>query len=396
MSKNIEDIFRSSLENHEESYDASAWNSISEKLDSKSESINKSKKSNWSTYSIVAAGIVIGGYLLLNRNENQIPKIISKEKEKQNETIILEKNDQKNIIIPKENTYKKNQIHKTIITSTPQKQIEKSLEITPKIDSNNENKESKKVLQVTARAIYCQGERETFKNENDFTIYLIHQSGKHFTIKQNDKLTIELNETGDYFWSIENTLNTENKMHAFEVITSTKINFNLPQELDYSKGIPNIQLTTNSKGNNKWYLNGKPYSQGKDVELTIFNKGLYEIKLVNEFNGCQTEIVKTFNSYENYNLMSVNGIDPNHSDPKRNSFIPYALTLRNVNFRMLIISPTTGEVIFETNDIEKPWRGQNQKTDELVPENSEYIWKVIIYNPEKGEKSEYKGRVTRI
>ena len=63
---------------------------------------------------------------------------------------------------------------------------------------------------------------------------------------------------------------------------------------------------------------------------------------------------------------------------------------------MLIISPSTGETIFETTDLDKPWRGQNEKTEELVPENSDYIWKVILSNPVKGEKSEYKGRITRI
>ena len=50
----------------------------------------------------------------------------------------------------------------------------------------------------------------------------------------------------------------------------------------------------------------------------------------------------------------------------------------------------------DTNGLDKPWKGKNDKTDELVPENSEFIWKVIISNPIQGEKSEYKGRITRI
>jgi hypothetical protein len=63
---------------------------------------------------------------------------------------------------------------------------------------------------------------------------------------------------------------------------------------------------------------------------------------------------------------------------------------------ILTIKYTINDGVFETSDLDKPWKGQIEKTDELVPENSEYIWKVILENPIKGEKTEYKGRITRI
>jgi hypothetical protein len=396
MSKQIEDIFKNSLEHYEESYDPSAWDALQARLDSKSEPNQKTKKTNWKTFSIVAVGLTIGGYYFFKSSEEKpVQKVEEKETLKTAQETKSENKEIK-ITTPTKNNPTRKFKSTEVVNLNPQKTIEKTIEITPTTEDKHDTQVSNKSFEMSSREVYCQGEKATFKNENDFTVYLIHQSGKYHTIKKNDKLTLELIDSGDYYWSFENNLNTVNKMHAFEVIVSPNLNFTLPNDFDFSDGLPKIQLASNSKGNNKWYLNGKPIAQGKEVDINIFSKGSYEIKLINEFNGCQSELSKNFNSSENYNLLSVTGIDPNHSDPKRNSFIPYALTIRKVNFRMFIISQSTGEIIFETNDVDRPWKGQNQKTNELVPENSEYIWKVIINDPEKGEKSEYKGRVTRI
>jgi hypothetical protein len=397
MSKNIEELFKQSLEHHEENYDPSAWDALQSKLDSKQETNKKTKSSNWKTLTLITATIGVAGYFMFS-NKSDSKKIELKKptlkieiKETPSYRISNEKQDIKKVV--KESVNKN--IKQINSSSVPQKSVEKTVEF--KIEDNKNNqKETKRTLIVTSRPTYCQGEIESFKNENEHTIYLIHESGKHYTIRNEEKKSIELNDVGTYYWSFENTLNTENKLKGFEVINSPKINFITPQEFDISSGLPIVSLTSNQNGNNKWYVNGKPYAQGKDFDLYTFNKGKYEIKLINEINGCKSELTKYFYSEENYNLISANGVEPNHSDPKRNSFLPYALFLRKTEFRMLIISPITGETIFETTDLDKPWKGKNEKTDELVPENSEYIWKVILTNPVKGEKSEYKGRITRI
>ena len=397
MSKNIEELFKQSLEHYEESYDPSAWNALQSKLDSIKETNKKSKSFDFKTITLITTTIGIAGYFtLFNKTEvKKEQKTNSNNTEIINTTIKDIPNDNKkiNTIIK---TPKKSSVKQTNISSTlPQKSSEKTIEFNYE-ENKIDQKETKRTLHVTSRPIYCQGEVEILKNENDHTIYLIHESGRHYSIRKEEKKSIELNEIGIYYWSFDNTLNTENKIKGFEVISTPNINFTPPQEIDLTNGLPTVTLSSNHLGNNKWYINGKPYGQGKEIELYTFNKGKYEIKLINESNGCKSELTKWFDADENYNLMSVTGIEPNHSDPKRNSFIPYALYLRKTEFRMLIISPITGETIFETSDLDKPWKGQIEKTDELVPENSEYIWKVILLNPVKGEKTEYKGRITRI
>jgi len=398
MSKDIEDLFKQSLENYEESYDPSAWDALQSKLDSNQKNNQNSKFSNIKTITLIAVTLGVASYFIFS-NKTEIKK--EKEKIKHTEKEINKQPLKVNVPIENKpskeifNNQKINFVKQINKPSSNQKSIEKTIEF--KFDEkNNDQKIVKRTLQATSRLEYCQGEIENFKNENEYTLYLIHESGKYYTIKKDEKKSIELNDIGTYYWSFEFSLNTEDKLKGFEVVTSPKINFNLPQEIDLSNGLPLLTLNSNQTNNNKWFINGKPYGQGKEIDVYTFNKGKYEIKLVTESNGCKSELTKWFDAEENYNLMSVTGIDPNHSDPKRNSFIPYALFLRKTEFRMLIISPSTGETIFETTDLDKPWRGQNEKTEELVPENSDYIWKVILSNPVKGEKSEYKGRITRI
>ena len=397
MSKNIEDLFKQSLENYEESYDPSAWDALQSKLDSKQEPSKNSKSSNnWKMFTLITATIGVAGYFIFS-SKKETNKVEAKEipvKTEIKENITYPISNEKKTNVEDKKTPTKIFVKQTNSTTLPQKEVEKTIEF--KVEDKKGQNETKRTLLVTSRPIYCQGEIETFKNENEHTLYLIHESGKHYSIRKDEKKPIELNDVGTYYWSFENTLNTDNKLKGFEVINSPKINFTPPQEVDLSSGLPIVSLSSNHNGNNKWYVNGKPYAQGKEIDLYAFNKGKYEIKLINESNGCKSELTKSFDSDDNYNLMSVTGIDPNHSDPKRNSFIPYALFLRKTDFRMLIISPTTGETIFETSELDKPWRGKNEKTDELVPENSEFIWKVILTNPVKGEKTEYKGRITRI
>jgi hypothetical protein len=144
-------------------------------------------------------------------------------------------------------------------------------------------------------------------------------------------------------------------------------------------------------------LNNKVITTNRELSLAIFSKGLNTISLkVENNNGCKSTTVKSMTVEENYNLLAVTGFEPNHYDSKRNSFIPFALTLRNTPFKMVIIDPKNNKVIYETSDSSKPWDGIDQTTNELVPENSTYIWKVTLYKPEKTEKSEYMGKITRI
>jgi hypothetical protein len=92
----------------------------------------------------------------------------------------------------------------------------------------------------------------------------------------------------------------------------------------------------------------------------------------------------------------VNAFTPNSLDERNTSFMPYALTKRDAAFKMIIIDPSNGAVIFETMNVNQPWTGINKNTGEVVEGNKSYVWKVVLQNPENGESPEYMGTVVRL
>jgi hypothetical protein len=400
---NIEEIFKSSLENYESPYDPKSWESISTKLDKQT---IKTKKWN-STKTLVVASIVLISsslFFIDNKKEEKSQQKITSTKVKTNIVIPTEK--QKNIELPTKNiksiaktTTKSISITQPLLNEQKTLSSEHSTE-SKSINHLDHNSKSNKTIitfSVTSKEMYCLGETELLINENNYPIYLINEHNKIVRFEANEKQKITFNHLGRYYWSRENHLNTKEKMDAFIVKETTFINFNLPNNLDFGDGLPMFTTSTNTNQSIKWFINNRYTSDEKEINTPLFNKGSYEISLqsINE-NGCKSETSKIFNVEQNYNLLSVTGFEPSHNDPKRNVFMPFALKTRNTPFRMIIIDPNTNQVIFETNDIDKPWDGTNQITNQLVPVNSQFIWKVTLLSPVKNEKNEYRGIITRI
>ena len=95
-------------------------------------------------------------------------------------------------------------------------------------------------------------------------------------------------------------------------------------------------------------------------------------------------------------MLAATAFDLQSRDKRNNSFIPFALTVRSVDFAMIIIDPKDGGILFETTDASNPWTGIDKRTGQLVETNKPFIWKVVLKNPEQGEKADYKGVITRL
>jgi hypothetical protein len=63
---------------------------------------------------------------------------------------------------------------------------------------------------------------------------------------------------------------------------------------------------------------------------------------------------------------------------------------------MVILDPNDGGIVYETSDASQPWDGIDSRDGKMIGSNKTFVWKVSIKNPESGEKSEYKGTITRI
>ena len=98
---------------------------------------------------------------------------------------------------------------------------------------------------------------------------------------------------------------------------------------------------------------------------------------------------------KDYNLLAPSAINLSDESGKNNTFMPYALTVRNTRFTLTILDPVSGETIFQTIDPSQPWDGTDKRTGNIVA-GSNFIWNVVIANPQPGENANYKGVITRL
>ena len=403
INNKLEDSIKSSLENYEIPYDESAWTAMSAKLD-KVKPVKEpflAKPKNW--FIISASLVTITSITLFFVLDSNQP---TKKSEKKSNTSITpnlseEKNEQIKITESGPSTKRKikNKSIKKIIESKSASQDEKIIKNEPIVIKNYNDvvkNDAVSIIPVTLNA-YCQYEQIEFSNKNNFIIVLKTPS-RSIQVFPSKKETIELREVGNYYWISEEDKNNSQVLKlAFRVKENPYPTANLGNDIQIVNGIPCLKATTSSNSSITWFLNNEKKGNEKEVKFTLFTKGPHYISLsiVNE-NSCENKINMTYNAEENYNLLSPNGIETTHSDPRRRTFMPEALKERNTPFRMIIINPTDGKTIFETSDADNPWDGTNQHTGELVPTNIDFIWKVYLSHPEKNEKNEYYGKITRI
>ncbi len=404
MNKDIANKIKSSLENYEAPYDASAWEKMSQGLDAKPTSGSNSFLSSPKTW-IVASMTIIGASLAVYSVSKESSKPIHSSKKNnteiptvnENTNILLTKketkinvSDEHPVTLKKENTANlSTEIHAESTVDNFNNQESATIKQTPILKGNERHVKS--FILPKTNKIYCLGEKVEIYNPNLSEIILTYVNGKQIKIDGQESMLISLKQEGQYFWNGDKI--------AFEVKEKPTVNFSLPSDIIYENGIPTITLTSDlNVKTQKWIFDQKVISTNDDVKLNIFNKEKYSITLaVIGLNGCENQMTKTFypDPDFHYNLKAPNGFDPTSSNPKRNTFLPLSLLERDTPFKMLIIDPKDGKIIFETNDKNNPWDGKDQKTDQLVSEGSEYIWKVILMSPEKNEKNEYRGTITR-
>jgi hypothetical protein len=412
----FEENIKQSLENFEVPYDPKAWEKLSKKLDQQENKPNQKSTKGFNNFLFVGATtlIVVGIYFITNQKNTILPSATKNVVVTENNTQQELKKPTTEIEVPTKKTSASVKINdenkqlileenkRTLHQKDPNK-IEKKESIVsnePLTETNNFKTSSTQIKEVEipkTKSTYCENEAILITNTNSIHLYLINEKGRKMykiPAKGTNKYTIK--ESGRYEWLNEENGNKTYK--AFEIVETPNSNFSMSSELEFTDGFPKINCSTSSNTTTtQWFLNNKLITSNKELSIAIFTKGLNSISLKVENNaGCKSTTVKTMNVEDNYNLLAVTGFEPNHHDSKRNSFIPFALTVRNIPFKMVIIDPKNDKVIFETTDSSKPWDGIDQTTNEMVPENTTYIWKVTLYKTEKNEKSDYVGKITRI
>lgn len=409
-------LIKSKLEEQEAPYDPKAWEQLSRRLDHTMPVKGKFTKWIWSTATTIAV-LGVAGLIYLNsenhsahtpssqdQTQEVVPAVTSSDHSHQENSPqgnVLSDQSAKNLqektaerkiysTAQKNPGFPQAVVSKTVTTNTPTNSI-----VSPKEDRTVDTRKEEKLIFPSLQATYCMNDIIEIKNDNNRRI-IISNGENVRTIQPGEVLALKAKESGNYYLSAGDT-----KEYLFNILPVTAPDFANDSEMLFDKGLPVNNLKTSSEGKNyQWISNGKVVSTEKEAEMHFYTKGIHSVTLkIENNNGCWSEITKNISVESDYNLLAVTGFNPESSDSRNNTFLPFALleSERNVPFKMEIIDPRTGEVIFETQSASQPWTGVNSKTNQMTPPNSTYIWRVILKEKAKGElKNIYQGTITRI
>ena len=271
-------------------------------------------------------------------------------------------------------------------------------ETTVKEETVFENPALKEKLNFSPVNDKCLNDVFIYLNENNQSVWLNTPVNKLIEIKASTKFKEKLNEKGLYEIGVLNASKDFVSRSSFRVFEPKSNQLIVEDHLNYENGLPQLDAKAYNEGENKWYLNDGVVALNKEKNsFNLFKKGNYQIAMSNvDINGCVSKSVTNFWVEEDYNLMAVNAFTPSSWDSRNTHFLPYALTKRDTPFKMIIIDPSDGAILFETSSADMPWDGIDRNTGKMVDENKSFVWKVILENPESNEKPEYIGTVVRL
>jgi len=238
----------------------------------------------------------------------------------------------------------------------------------------------------------CAGISSELKNTNGFEV-TVKSNSMLLSMEPNSSIKLELNAG-----TIEILDPKTGAILQSNVIYEPKGDL-VFDEMIYENGIPVQGLHIKTEANVRSVRYGKQIKEniGKDLTLHVFDKGtlLVHVDLMDD-NGCSNELSGLIKVSEDYNLLAVNAFEPSSQDARKNTFMPYALTQRGTPFRMIIIDPNDGGIVYESSDASLPWDGVDRRFGKIADANKAYVWKVTLSEPKAGEKSEYMGTVVRM
>ena len=419
MINNLENNIKESVKGYELPYDPSAWKAMSKKLD---QVMPVSPKSNlkWYLGGAATVAVIVTTIALWPADKSTS---IDNVKTSKNEVSSTNTINIENISTTTSNNNSDNtntatndaSINNVEVTNdvNPVKQILNEVNVITPLKVNNSNQNTNQsvnpisytgISPTTSKKIeiadinnICLGESISIVNTNDVNLTLLDPNGLKTIVKANKTIAITPEIDGKY--SIEYSENAQLTSKSFNVVPLPKPDFSIDDQNSYENGLPSINVSATTSGYSyTWDLeNQKGSVFGKDISVHYFNKGSYKVSLtIQGTNGCKGTETKTIHVDDDYNLLAVNAFDPSSNDIRLNSFMPFALTQRNVDFNLIIIDPKDGAVIFETNDATNPWKGIDKRNGQMIEANKAFIWKVVLKNPVKGEKSEYKSTIIRL
>lgn len=166
------------------------------------------------------------------------------------------------------------------------------------------------------------------------------------------------------------------------------------EKLAVSNEIPVIHFenTSQSGVHWKWDLGDGTGSIESHPEHIYKKKGSYQVTLTaTNPLGCKDMVTKLVEVANDYKLLAPHTFSPN-GDGRNDEFIPEALKILDIKFKMSIFEPETGRLIYETSDIDAPWNGRTNNKGAAC-EKGEYVWVIEVYDGFNAQES-YNDKVT--
>ncbi len=414
--RDIEDLFKESLKDHELPYNKEAWSKMNKKLDAGNSGSSNGFK--W-ILGAASAALIVATYLFTGTNEapeKVQAELLQVEKEESvgsNEEIQAEETEQSEIDIVNQEVEKERSV--VIIDCCDdivvQGTLNKETNVEPLAETELQQpvyrevaknplaiEEGNAQLRFSTPKDHCLNQEFSYTNKNKEMIYILSPQENIEEIAATETLELQLDEKGRYQIGSVGPEGAFTAVVSFNVHGAERIQLSTDDYLNFENGLPELNVRAFSDNQLNWYLNNQKLARSSKKEsFYLFNKGSYDISAITkDVNGCQSSDQVSFFVEKNYNLLAVNAFTPNSFDDRNTTFMPFALTKRNTPFKMIIIDPSNGAVIFETSNANQAWQGINKNTGELVKENTSFVWKVILQNPEQGESPEYMGTVVRL
>jgi len=422
MKDKLEQTFKDLLENQELPYDSSAWDSMSKLLDQQSPIVKPSNFNRWFFGGASITVIAVASYFIFKSSEKttQPVKIISQSDEQKNDVKKLsEEKNNKRIIdsqnkkivgaVPDNKETEKDYIetnptnfqpitsNTTIQDKTVRHQSDKKIQVNQEV-SELDNKNTNEEIEVQTFLIVCKdlciGEVQTLENKNGFPVSIVRQNTGDVivdSIAPNSSLSFNASSAGIYTIKSETTI-----LGSFEIKSAEQPDLEVESNITYIKGVPTIKAVSNNHSGLIWLCNNKLVnSNSNEIEINPFKAGLYSISAISNGNECRAEANQVVEIEENYNLLAANTFEPTSFEPKRQTFIPFALTQRDVQFTMIIQDLKDGGIVYQTSDATLPWNGTDMRSGQIV-KSGYFIWQVKLENPLEGESSEYNGTIIKL
>ncbi|MDP4954672.1 MAG: hypothetical protein NWQ65_01180 [Crocinitomicaceae bacterium] len=168
--------------------------------------------------------------------------------------------------------------------------------------------------------------------------------------------------------------------------------------INYEDGTPRIRVNLETNGSDiTWSASGTLINKkSRSVDLMAFKGQTYTITAEAQLDGCKSAEKIKVTANEDYNLLAVNAFNPQSRDERNATFMPYALTIRDLRFELIVLDPDNGAVVFKSVDAQNAWDGIDQRTGQMVPAQKAYIWKVVLQEALPNEKTTYSGTIVRI